>query len=601
MIQANENDRVKSLLKINEPVLLAHHKEQDISAIQDRLTKAEKNEVYLLVCGEFKRGKSSLINAFLGEEVCPVDEGIATAAISFIKYGPDRKASRIYGDINSPKSEVISFDSIEQYVKGDSNEIDNTIAINIEIPSEKLKDGLVIVDTPGVGGLDERHLFLTLYALPKSDITVFVTDAGEPLSASEIDFYRDRILKYSNNAFVVLNKKDLKTKEELEALVDDTAKKLSLQDDVVSPEIIPVSSLHWQLFNKTGNTKFQESSNFEKLNDLFRHIVADYRSSQLKAARDILVSSLESIKTTLEFQLSQINEPDALAQEQYLAKLDELKKIKESLQSPQSTLRKKINSIIKESQVSVLSELNHQSILFSTEGLESILKKPEALAHNGGDWVLKQINLGLESLSAEVDLRIDAGFDAVNDLLGNELELEDSHFQGRITTDLTPAEKSLSSQACTLARNALPGVGIASLALYGLAAVCSAPLVIGLGSLAAGLGYVYKTCKDSNSANRIMEMRSKLSPQITICMNDLKSYVQQRFDSFNENLIDTITNLTNSIIAEMQDVVGFLKGIEEGKKQIAKQEEQLNQQINALSAQIKHANILFTNPFQKTS
>ena len=123
MIQANENDRVKSLLKINEPVLLAHHKEQDISAIQDRLTKAEKNEVYLLVCGEFKRGKSSLINAFLGEEVCPVDEGIATAAISFIKYGPDRKASRIYGDINSPKSEVISFDSIEQYVKGDSNEI----------------------------------------------------------------------------------------------------------------------------------------------------------------------------------------------------------------------------------------------------------------------------------------------------------------------------------------------------------------------------------------------------------------------------------------------------------------------------------------------
>lgn len=591
---------MKSLLKINEPVMLAHHKEQDIRHIQDKLAKAEKNEVYLLVCGEFKRGKSSLINSFLGETVCPVDEGIATAAISFIKYGPEKKASRLYGDVKSPKSEVISFDSIEQYVKGDPFEIDNTIAITIEIPSEKLKDGLIIIDTPGVGGLDDRHLFLTLYALPKSDITVFVTDVGEPLSASEISFYKDKVVKYSNSSLVVFNKKDLKTKEELDELIIDISAKLSIQHDSVSPKIIPISSLHWQLFNRTGNTKYQESSNFDQFNDILQQIIADYRRSQLRAARDILVTSLESIKTTLEFQLSQLNEPNTSKQEEYLAQLDELKTIRDNLQSPQSALRKKISSIIKESQINVLSELNHQSILFSTEGLESILKKPEALDNNGGDWVLKQINLGLESLSAEVDLRIDAGFEAVNELLGNELELDDTHFQGHIFTDLTPAEKSLSSQACTLARNALPGVGIASLAFYGLATVFSAPLVIGLGTLAAGVGYVYKTCKESNSANRIMEMRSKLSPQITICMNDLKSYVQQRYDSFNESLVDTITGLTNSIISEMQGVVGFLKDIEDGKKQTAKQKDQLNQQINSLSAQIKHANLLFTNPFQKS-
>ncbi len=170
--------RFNTLVSKIEPLYKAQHKENDIETMRKLLQKASVNEVSVLICGEFKRGKSSFINAFLGESVCPTDPGIATSVVSIIKYGTERKVTRFYGDVKNLKSETIAFDEIEKYAKGSSLEVDNTIMLIIELPSVKLKNGLILMDTPGVGGLDPRHLFLTLYVMPKADVTFFVVDAG---------------------------------------------------------------------------------------------------------------------------------------------------------------------------------------------------------------------------------------------------------------------------------------------------------------------------------------------------------------------------------------------------------------------------------------
>ena len=211
--------RFNALVSKIDPLYKAQHKEGDIETMKKLLQKASINEVSVLICGEFKRGKSSFINAFLGEGICPADPGIATSVVSIIRYGTERKVTRFYGDIKNLKSEVVPFDKIEKYAKGTSLEVDNTIMLIIELPSDKLKNGLVLMDTPGVGGLDPRHLFLTLYVMPKADVTFFVVDAGEPLSSTELDFYKDKILQYAPSAKIVLNKSDLKSKEELEQLI----------------------------------------------------------------------------------------------------------------------------------------------------------------------------------------------------------------------------------------------------------------------------------------------------------------------------------------------------------------------------------------------
>ena len=261
-------------------------------------------------------------------------------------------------------------------------------------------------------------------------------------------------------------------------------------------------------------------------------------------------------------------------------------------------VRKKITHIIKNSQTKVINELTKQSILFSTECLDSILKRPEAKGDNGGNWVLQQINLGLESLAAEVDLRIESGFNEVNELLGEEILISEGGFTERINVDLTPAERSIADKACNMTRQALPGLGVAGLAAGVLSIFCG-PLVYGLGGLAAAAAYVYKSSKDANAANRIYELKSKLGPQITIAMNDLKTYVQQRYDEFNDALVESIERMTNEIVTEMQDVVDAIKSIENDKKETAKQLEALEGQVQFVETHLKQTELLLTNPFEK--
>lgn len=592
--------RFNVIIKRITPLLKNHHKESDIEQLSKMMAAVSSDSVSALVCGEFKRGKSSFINAFLGEDLCPTDAGIATSVVSIIKYGKERKVIRLYGDINNLQSEEIPFDAIEKYAKGTSLEVDNTTMLLIELPSAKLESGLSLIDTPGVGGLDPRHLFLTLYVLPKADVTFFVVDAGEPLSSTELDFYKDKIIPYSRSCKIILNKSDLKTKEELEQIIVDIKNKISRYCgiDKQSVDVIPVSSAHWNMYNKSKSEKMKISSNCEAVNSTIENSVPEYKRIILEGIKQRVIASLSNIKEMLSYQFSQLKEPDKDEQELFKNRLIELKQMKDKILNPSSEIRKNISHIIKKSQTKVINELTKQSILFSTECLDSILKRPEAKGDNGGRWVLQQINLGLESLAAEVDLRIESGFNEVNELLGEEIQISEGGFTERINVDLTPAERSVADKACNMTRQALPGLGVAGLAAGVLSIFCG-PLVYGLGGLAAAAAYVYKSAKDANAANRVYELKTKLGPQITIAMNDLKTYVQQRYDEFNEALVDSIERMTNEIVTEMQDAVDALKSIENDKKEVAKQLEVIEGQVQFVETHLKQTELLLTNPFEK--
>lgn len=599
-LQDKNISRFNALVSKIEPLYKAQHKEGDIETMKKLIKKASINEVSVLVCGEFKRGKSTFINAFLGEGICPTDPGIATSVVSIIKYGVERKVTRLYGDVKNLKSEVVPFDEIEKYAKGSSLEVDNTIMLIIELPSERLKNGLVLMDTPGVGGLDPRHLFLTLYVMPKADETFFVVDAGEPLSSTELDFYKNKILQYAPSARIILNKSDLKSKEELGQLINDTKKKIVAycQVDEGLVDIIPVSSKHWEMFNRSQSEKMKASSNCDAVGKILHDIVPEFKFNLLKDLKNFMLTSLNSMIEKYEYQISQISDPDSEAQEQYKAKLLELKSMRDDLANPNSATRKKITKVIHSTQSNVINELTRQSILFSTDCLDQLLKRPEAKAADGGNWVLTQLNMGLESIAAEVDQRILLGFTEVNTILGENIEVGEMVFTEKIDIDLTPAEKDMASKVCGFARNALPGMGVATLAGVALSLFCG-PVLVGLGALGAAASYVYKTNKDQNIQARIYELKSKLSPQITIVMNDLKAYVQQRFEAFNESLVQSFETMTAEIVAEMQQVVDELKGIDADAKAAAKLKEQVQEQLNFVVAHRKQVELLLTNPFEK--
>src|SRR3954451_24346390 len=87
--------------------------------LADRLTAARRTldqpGIHLVVAGEFKQGKSSLVNALLGATVCPVDDDVATAVPTYVRYGPELAAQPLYeGEL--PRREDIRADDIRRHV-----------------------------------------------------------------------------------------------------------------------------------------------------------------------------------------------------------------------------------------------------------------------------------------------------------------------------------------------------------------------------------------------------------------------------------------------------------------------------------------------------
>ena len=144
------------------------------------------------VVGEFKQGKSSLVNGLLGDEVCPVDDDLATSAITLVRYGehPSAVVRRRVDD--QPVAEQIPPAELAGWVSeiGNPGNHKQVERVDITAPSAILRQGLTLVDTPGMGGLGAGHAAATLAFLPFADGLVFVSDASAELSAPEVAFLR---------------------------------------------------------------------------------------------------------------------------------------------------------------------------------------------------------------------------------------------------------------------------------------------------------------------------------------------------------------------------------------------------------------------------
>lgn len=165
------------------------------------------------VVGEFKQGKSSFVNAAIGHAVCPVDDDIATAALTLVRHGDTPRAIvRGLAD-GEPTTFDIDVTEVASYVTESmgstaGRRLDRVERVDVMVPSDLLAGGLALVDTPGAGGMSGGHAAATLGFLPFADGLVFVTDLTSELTEPEIDFLR-RAHERCPHVLVVETKSDL--------------------------------------------------------------------------------------------------------------------------------------------------------------------------------------------------------------------------------------------------------------------------------------------------------------------------------------------------------------------------------------------------------
>jgi len=158
-----------------------------------RLTEAKRRltdpVIHVVVAGEFKQGKSSLVNALVGAPVCPVDDDAATAVPTFVRHGEQAGASLWRDGAGREKVELadVRRHVVESSVGTGEPRVGG---VEIRIPRALLASGLVLVDTPGIGGLGSVHAAASLAAISLADAVLFVTSAAQELTRSEMEFLR---------------------------------------------------------------------------------------------------------------------------------------------------------------------------------------------------------------------------------------------------------------------------------------------------------------------------------------------------------------------------------------------------------------------------
>ena len=174
-----------------------------ITAIRDRLGPAR---LRVLVAGEAKRGKSTLVNAFLGQAVLPVGVTPLTAVATTVRYGDDPRAEVRFADGHEETHPYAALDDLVTE-RGNPANRRGIAGVTVYADAPVLADGVELVDTPGTGSVFAWGTEAAHEALESMDAAVFVLTADPPVSAGERDLLR-KVAELSVTTFVVLNKAD---------------------------------------------------------------------------------------------------------------------------------------------------------------------------------------------------------------------------------------------------------------------------------------------------------------------------------------------------------------------------------------------------------
>lgn len=208
---------------------------QTLAMILDRL---ESKNFEIVLFGRVSSGKSSLLNHIVQREILPIGVNPITAVPTRLVFGDAPRLSVWFADRSPERTEIARLPEFvsEQHNPANSKHVTRIV---VELPSERLKDGVALVDTPGLGSLATSGAAETLAYLPRCDLGVVLIDAGSTLTTDDLGTIRT-LYEAGIPASVVLSKSDLLSAADRQQSVNYIAGQIRSQLDL-SISIHPVS------------------------------------------------------------------------------------------------------------------------------------------------------------------------------------------------------------------------------------------------------------------------------------------------------------------------------------------------------------------------
>jgi Dynamin family len=174
--------------------------------------RTAEGRFYVACVGQFKRGKSTLLNALLGDRVLPAGVLPLTTVPTVVRYGGSRRARVKF---NAGSWTDIVPEELPQYVSEELNPENTKGVMGVEVfcPSPLLAQGMCFVDTPGLGSVFAGNTAATQAFIPHIDAAIVVVGADPPIAGEELALVGE-IGKQVADLVVVLNKADRTSQEE---------------------------------------------------------------------------------------------------------------------------------------------------------------------------------------------------------------------------------------------------------------------------------------------------------------------------------------------------------------------------------------------------
>lgn len=463
------------------------------------------------IMGEFKRGKSTVINALLGEEIAPSDVVPASATLNRITYGLTPKATIVYKD---GRRENVPVDKIADYVtkitEGSAATAELVDQAVVEYPCQFCQNNVEIIDTPGLND-DDRMDSISESVIPKLDAVVLVLSANSPFSRSEAEFVRSKLMTSDVTRLIVLvNRIDtIYSKKDRERLLESIREKIvreilernasihgedsklyqDAKEKLADIQLYPISAIQALVGRTENDPELVEKSGILVFEERLRKLLTQERGVlEILRVSGIITSLLSEGKNALELRMSALE----MSTEEFLKNQTEaeekIKQLRQSKREEMDRIRRK-GVDIRNQMDSIVAEKYDDLERRINEYLSNYPIDPDKLTSEAAETKFK--NAVKADLEAEISRALSEYSEQLNvylqESIGDE-RLLIQQYMGDLSSQLTVMSQSIRSNstletACVIGVDALSNLvavtctGILSAGGFGL---------MGLGGMVEG-------------------------------------------------------------------------------------------------------------------
>ncbi|OUZ08266.1 hypothetical protein BHE97_13620 [Aeromicrobium sp. PE09-221] len=283
-------------------VTVSHGRPELTGRMDDVQALLADTSVQVVVVGQFKQGKSALVNALVDAPVCPVDDVVATAVPTAVSWGDQPSAVLVTEFAQEETSIRTSIDprQLRRHVTELAGETGfaGSLHAEVRLPRAFLADGLTLVDTPGVGRA-QAQVSTNLTLLPHADAAIMLSDATQELTQPEMGFLRQAVALCPRVTCVV-SKIDLQ--HQWRAIVEANLEHLAAAD--IDVPLLATSALLHDLAGREHDDALADEARVTALGTHLREVVReDVLAERRRSAVDDILAVCEHLMMVLQAEL----------------------------------------------------------------------------------------------------------------------------------------------------------------------------------------------------------------------------------------------------------------------------------------------------------